>query len=210
MSTRRRAHDVLEFWFGTRPYGPAAVAQRMHFWFGDADAPEIQPQTDERIRLRFAELTRQAAEGEIASWESSPRRRLALILLLDQFPRNLYRGRAAAYAHDRRALELALGGMQLGADAALDPVERIFFYMPLQHAESRDVQEESLAAFRRLAAEAPAELNAVFAGVSQFARLHHDIVERFGRFPHRNQLLGRDSTAEERSWLDHGGVSFGQ
>ena len=210
MSTRRRAHDVLEFWFGSRPYAAAAVTQRMHFWFGDADAPELQPQTDERIRLRFAELTRQAADGEIASWESSPRRRLALILLLDQFPRNLNRGRAAAYAQDRRALELALGGLQLGADAVLDPVERIFFYMPLQHAESREVQEESLAAFRRLAAEAPAELADVFAGVSHFAQLHHDIIARFGRFPHRNQPLGRESTAAERSWLDAGGAFFGQ
>jgi len=210
MSTRRRGRTV-----GTAAKPElqdivGAAAQRMQFWFGDAAAPEILPQADERIRLRFAELTRQAAEGEIASWESSPRRRLALILLLDQFPRNLYRGRAAAYAQDRRALELALGGMQLGADAVLDPVERIFFYMPLQHAESRDVQEESLAAFRRLAAEAPADLSAVFAGVSHFAQLHHDIVERFGRFPHRNQALGRDSTAAERSWLDSGGVSFGQ
>lgn len=210
MSSRRRAHEVLEFWFGSRPYHAAGLAQRMHFWFGDSTAPELQPQTDERIRLLFAELIQQAAAGEIASWESSPRRRLALILLLDQFPRNLYRGRAAAYAQDRQALELALGGMQRGADAVLDPVERIFFYMPLQHAESRDVQEESLAAFRRLAAEAPAELGAVFAGVSQFAQLHHDIVERFGRFPHRNRPLGRVSTAEERSWLGSGGASFGQ
>ena len=210
MSTRRSAHDVLEFWFGTRPYTAAAVAQRMHFWFGTADIPELQPPTDEYMRLRFAELARQAADGELASWESSPRRRLALILLFDQLPRNLHRGQAAAYAQDRRALELAIGGMQLGADAALDPVERIFFYMPLQHAESREVQEESLAAFRRLAAEAPAELGAVFAGVSRFAQLHHDIVERFGRFPHRNLPLGRESTAAERSWLDTGGATFGQ
>jgi uncharacterized protein (DUF924 family) len=210
MSTRRRAHEVLEFWFGTRPYAPAAVAQRMRRWFGDASAPELQPQTDEHIRQRFLELTRQAAAGEIASWESSPRRRLALILLLDQFPRNLYRGRAAAYAQDRAALELALGGMQLGADAVLDPVERIFFYMPLQHSESREVQEESLAAFRRLAAEAPAELGSVFAGVSQFAQLHYDIIERFGRFPHRNRLLGRVSTPDESRWLKSEGVTFGQ
>jgi uncharacterized protein (DUF924 family) len=210
MSTRRRAHEVLEFWFGTRPYAPAAVAQRMRRWFGDTTAPELQPQTDEHIRLQFGELTQQAAAGRLARWESSPRRRLALILLLDQFPRNLHRGSAAAYAQDRQALELALGGLQLGADAALDPVERIFFYMPLQHSESRDVQEESLAAFRRLAAEAPADMAATFATVSQYAQLHYDIVERFGRFPHRNGALGRASTPDELTWLAGGGVSFGQ
>lgn len=203
-------HELLEFWFGKRPYAPAAVAQRMRTWFGDAATPELQPQNDEQLRLRFAELTRRAANGELAAWESSPRRRLALILLLDQLPRHLHRGRAAAYAQDQQALALALGGMQLGADAALDPVERIFFYLPLEHAESRDVQEESLAAFRRLAAEAPPALTSVFTSASHYARLHYDIVERFGRFPHRNRALGRTSSADELSWLATEGVSFGQ
>ncbi len=210
MSRQRHPHELLEFWFGKRPYTPAAVAQRMRAWFGDPAAPELQPQNDEQLRLRFAELTRRAASGELAAWESSPRRRLALILLLDQLPRNLHRGSAAAYAQDQQALELALGGMQLGADAALDPVERIFFYLPLQHAESRDVQEESLAAFRRLAAEAPPALAPVFTSVNHYAQLHHDIIERFGRFPHRNRVLGRKSTADELSWLAAEGVSFGQ
>jgi uncharacterized protein (DUF924 family) len=210
MKPTRRAHEVLEFWFGSRPYTADAVAQRMPRWFGDAATPELQPQNDEQIRQRFGALTQQAAAGELTSWEAGPRRRLALILLLDQFPRNLQRGTAAAFAQDRAALELALGGMQLGADAALDPVERIFFYMPLQHAESREVQDESLAAFRRLAAEAPLEMGAVFAGVSRFAQLHYEIIERFGRFPHRNAPLGRASTPEETLWLAGGGVRFGQ
>jgi len=210
ISLQRHPHELLEFWFGKRPYAPEAVAQRMRTWFGDATAPELQPQNDEQLRLRFAELTRRAASGELAAWESSPRRRLALILLLDQLPRNLHRGSAAAYAQDRPALELALSGMQLGADAALDPVERIFFYLPLQHAESRDVQEESLAAFRRLAAEAPPALAPVFTSVNHYAQLHHDIIERFGRFPHRNRVLGRQSTADELRWLAAEGVSFGQ
>ena len=210
MKPTRRAHEVLEFWFGSRPYTADAVALRMPRWFGDAAAPEMQPQTDEQIRQRFGMLMQQAAAGELSSWESGPRRRLALILLLDQFPRNLYRGTAAAFAQDRSALGLALGGMQLGADAVLDPVERMFFYMPLQHAESREVQDESLAAFRRLAAEAPVEFGQVFALVSRFAQLHYDIIERFGRFPHRNAPLGRTSTPEEALWLEGGGVRFGQ
>jgi uncharacterized protein (DUF924 family) len=211
VSTQRRAHDVLEFWFGTRPYAGEAVSRRMRFWFGDDDAPELQPQNDEAIRLRFADLASQAARGDLNAWESSPRRRLALILLLDQFPRHIYRGRARAYLQDRRALELAVGGMQLGADAALDPVERIFFYMPMQHAESQAVQEESVAAFRRLAAEAPAELSVIFADVVGYAALHRDIINRFGRFPHRNAVLGRTSSPEERQWLEENGEQrFGQ
>lgn len=210
MSRQRRAHEVLEYWFGTRPYAPAAVAARMRRWFGDDSAPELQPQTDEQIRLNFAELAAQAAAGALSAWESSPRRRLALILLLDQFPRSLFRGTAAAFAQDRRALELCVGGLQLGADAALDPVERIFFYLPLQHAESRDIQEESVAAYRRLAAESPEPLTGVLATVSHYAQLHFDIVERFGRFPARNHVLQRDSTAEELSWLAAANVTFGQ
>jgi uncharacterized protein (DUF924 family) len=186
------------------------MQQRMRRWFGDASAPELQPQTDENIRLRFTGLAGAAARGDLDAWESSPRRRLALILLLDQFPRNLYRGSAGAYSHDRDALALSIGGMQLGADAALDPVERIFFYMPLQHAESREIQEESRAAFRRLAAEAPEEFSTLFAGVSRFAQLHQDIIERFGRFPHRNEALGRESTPAESAWLVAEGQRFGQ
>jgi uncharacterized protein (DUF924 family) len=210
MSTQRRAHDILEFWFGLRPYTHAAVEQRMRLWFGDEAAPELQPQTDETIRLRFRDLTTDAAAGRLASWESSPRRRLALVLLLDQFPRNLYRGTVRAFSQDRAALSLTLGGMQLGAEAALDPVERIFFYMPLQHAESREVQQESVAAFHRLAIEAPEELKTIFESVRYFAQLHSDVIARFGRFPHRNHTLGRESTVEEDQWLQAEGLRFGQ
>ncbi|MGA9368751.1 MAG: DUF924 family protein, partial [Steroidobacteraceae bacterium] len=101
-------------------------------------------------------------------------------------------------------------GMQSAADAALTPVERIFFYMPLQHAELRDAQEESVAAYRRLINEAPAELSAMFASALESAELHRSIVARFGRFPHRNRALGRANRAEEEKHLDQGGESFGQ
>jgi uncharacterized protein (DUF924 family) len=100
--------------------------------------------------------------------------------------------------------------MQKGADAALGPAQRLFFYMPLQHCESADVQEESVAAYRRLAAEAPADLQPVLAGALDYAQRHRDIVARFGRFPHRNAALGRADTPEERAWLDSGGERFGQ
>ena len=173
----------------------------MRLWFGDADTPELRPQADETLRQRFGVLATAAARGLFDTWESSPRRRLALILLLDQFPRHIHRGDARAYEQDRRALALTVGGMQLGADAALDPVERIFFYMPMAHAESRDLQEESVSAFRRLAAEAPAELSALFAAAVARAEQLSAIIERFGRFPHRNAALGRATTDEESDWL---------
>ena len=210
MSTQRRAFEILDYWFGQRPYAPAAVRQRMGLWFGDPGAPELQPQTDEQIRTRFGALLSEAAAGRLDRWETSPRRRLALILLLDQFSRNIHRGTRRAFEFDAKALQLSLEGLGLGADAALDPVERIFFYMPLEHSESPEVQAESLAAFGRLVKEAPEPLRDSFDSVLQFARLHHDIVQRFGRFPHRNQVLERGSSREELAWLASEGPRFGQ
>ncbi len=201
MATQRRAHEVLEFWFGQRPYSMAQVQQRARLWFGDPEHPELLPQADETITQRFGALADDAAAGRLAAWETSPRRRLALILLLDQFPRNIHRGTPAAYAQDRTALSLTVAGMQLGAEAALDPVERAFFYMPLQHAESREIQEESVAAFHRLAVEAPVELKPYFDEVLRHAQEHRGWIERFGRFPLRNAHLGRVSTRDEAQWL---------
>jgi len=201
---------VLLFWLGPRPYTAAQVAQRSRLWFGNAAAPELTAQADELIAERFGALLAAAERGELGAWESGPRRRLALILLLDQFPRNVYRGSARAFAQDGKALSLAVSGMQLGADAALDPLERLFFYMPLMHAESLPVQEESMAAFRRLLDEAPEALHTYFEGSLRYAQQHRDLIERFGRFPYRNALVGRTSTEAESEWLAGGGERFGQ
>jgi uncharacterized protein (DUF924 family) len=195
------ALDLLLFWFGPRPYTAAGVQQHSRLWFGESDAPELIPQTDELIRERYGELTLAAEQGKLARWESSPRRRLALILLLDQFSRNIYRDSARAFAQDLKALSLTVSGMQVGADATLDPVERLFFYMPLMHAESLEVQEESVAACRRLLEEAPVALRATFQNNLEYAIRHRDTIERFGRFPARNQVLGRESTPDELDWL---------
>ena len=210
MTPPRQALSILEFWFGNRPYTREAMTKRMRVWFSDVTAPELRPQVDEVLRNRFTTLVNAAARGEFDVWESSPRRRLALILLLDQIPRGVYRDSAQAFSQDHRALALAVSGTQLGADAALDPVERIFFYMPMQHAESRELQEESVSSFRRLAAEGPAELAHLFALAARHADQHRDIIERFGRFPQRNLALGRTSTAEEAEWLsaEGGSASF--
>jgi uncharacterized protein (DUF924 family) len=198
---------VRQFWFGRLPLKPEGVKERLALWFGSGAE---ERRVDELIRSRFGALVERAAAGELAAWADSPRRRLSLILLLDQFPRHVYRGTERAFAADREALSLTLSGMQSAADAALTPVERIFFYMPLQHAELRDAQEESVAAYRRLLNEAPQDLKAMFTSALESAELHRSIVARFGRFPHRNRVLGRANTAEEEAYLREGGQSFGQ
>ncbi|MDE2262504.1 MAG: DUF924 domain-containing protein [Gammaproteobacteria bacterium] len=201
------ALEVRRFWFGRLPLSPDGVKERLALWFGTGAEGQ---RADELVRSRFGALVERAAAGGLSAWADSPRRRLSLILLLDQFPRHLYRGSQRAFATDREALALTLSGMQSAADAALTPVERIFFYMPLQHAELSDAQEESVAAHRRLRNEAPEELAALFASALESAELHRSIVARFGRFPHRNRALGRPNTAEEETYLREGGRSLGQ
>jgi len=200
------ARSIRDFWFGKGPPSAEALNRRLRFWFGS----EGGQQRDEQIRVRFGALLARAAHGELDAWADGPRRRLSLVILLDQFPRHLFRGTAHAFDYDAQALGLTLSGMQSAADAALNVVERIFFYMPLQHAEVTEVQEESVAAYRRLLAEAPGELRTVFEGALRSAENHRAIVEKFGRFPHRNRVLRRPSTPAEEAWLRRGGESFGQ
>ncbi len=203
------AHDILNFWFGPKPYTAMRLNERMSFWFGNAGSREILSNKDNDIRQRFGAAIQRAAIGELDSWADSPRRRLALIILLDQFPRQVYRGTAQAYAADLRAAGLALEGLHTAADATLTPVERIFFYMPLQHAESLALQDESVVATRLLLTEAPAGMEKHFASMLRFAELHRSIIAEFGRFPHRNTMLGRESTPAELKFLRDGGPRFG-
>jgi uncharacterized protein (DUF924 family) len=196
--------QVRRFWFGNAPLTRATLGERLALWFGAGVSPPARRAADELIRTRFGALMARAATGSLAPWADSPRRRLSLILLLDQFPRNAFRGTDRAFATDRDALSLTLSGMQLAADAALTPVERIFFYMPLQHAEIADAQEEAVAAYRRLLPEAPLELAELFASALGSAQRQREIVARFGRFPHRNDVLGRESTPEELEYLGAG------
>jgi uncharacterized protein (DUF924 family) len=201
------ARKVRDFWFGKIPLSPEQLPRRMKLWFGDV-AEDTKRQVDEALRARFTPLVERALAGELAQWADGPRRRLSLILLLEQFPRNIYRGTARAFAGDEQALPLALTGMQSVADAALNVVERVFFYMPLQHAESLEVQEESVAAYKRLLGDAPADVRGVFEECALYAERHRDVIRRFGRFPHRNAVLGRAATAEESAWLAAGGETF--
>ena len=200
-ATAHRAQDVLDFWFGPDPFGAGQLPSRLRQWFGGEDDPEVVRLRDEIVRERFGAAMDAAFAGELAAWAASPRRLLALLLLLDTLPRHAFRGKARAFAADARALELCVAGLATGADAALAPVERFFFYLPLQHAESTDLQQESLAAYRRLAADAPAGQADFFAGALEMALRNQAVVARFGRFPHRNATLGRHSSAKELAWL---------
>jgi uncharacterized protein (DUF924 family) len=210
---------IREFWFGKSLTGSLpgqgeiasralALSRRASLWF-EAN-PQLMGQQDELIRVQFQGLVERGGRGELAAWADSPRRRLSLIILLDQFPRHIYRGTPRAFAYDQDALALTLSGMQSAADGALNLIERLFFYMPLQHAESTEVQDESVSAYRRLVAESPAEMRSTFEGSLQYAEEHRAVIRQFGRFPHRNGLLGRENTPEEEVYLKKAGDRFGQ
>jgi uncharacterized protein (DUF924 family) len=204
------AAQIREFWLGPLPLSAETFAERGKLWFGDpATTDEERKARDDGIQARFGALLDRAGRGELDAWAGSPRRRLSLIILLDQFSRNIYRGTPRAFAHDAKALDLTITGIQSGADAALNIVERLFFYLPLQHAESLEMQDESVAAFRRLLVEAPQELHAGLQETIEFAEAHREVIRRFGRFPHRNRILGRVSTPEERDYVAHN-EGFGQ
>jgi uncharacterized protein (DUF924 family) len=201
---------VREFWFGKSLTGPLqgqaemssralALSRRASLWF--ESNPQLMGQQDEAIRSEFGNLVERAGQGELAGWGDSPRRCLSLIILLDQFPRQIFRGTPHAFEYDPQALGHALSGMQSAADGALNVIERLFFYMPLQHAESLDVQDESVAAFRRLVSDSPVELRSTFEKSLQWAEQHRELIRQFGRFPRRNRLLGRSNTTEEEAYL---------
>lgn len=199
----------MTFWFADSRDRAEALRSRTDFWF-DAEADGERGAVDRQIEREFRADMERAAAGELTDWSRTPRGRLALILLLDQFPRNAFRGTARAFATDPLALGLALEGMREGADALLQPAERLFFYLPLEHAEDLDAQERGVRACAALALEAPVPIRSYFEGCSHYAEQHRDIIRRFGRFPHRNAILGRESTAEERDYLAREGVDFGQ
>ncbi|MGL6238535.1 DUF924 family protein [Aeromonas dhakensis] len=194
---------LFTFWFGEESDDVTRAKRQAPLWWGK------NSDTDALLASRFGDQASAAAAGELAHWAEAAEGRLALILLLDQLPRNIHRGTPAAFAQDAKARDLCLKGLSLGADLALPPLERVFFYLPLEHAESREQQARSVTLFEGLAAEqADGPAQETFAGFADFARRHQVIVERFGRFPHRNAILGRASTEEETDFLLQPGSGF--
>jgi uncharacterized protein (DUF924 family) len=192
-------HAVLDFWFGAP--GSAEYGTARSLWFvksGDTDAA---------IRARFGHVVESALRGELDRWHTGspalprhPRHTLALIVLLDQFTRNIFRDTPRAFAGDARALEFARALVTAGEDSALQPCERQFVYLPFEHAEDMAAQEESVRLFSRLEADGWQGL--------EWARKHYDVMQRFGRYPHRNAILGRASTPDEVAFLALPGSRF--
>jgi uncharacterized protein (DUF924 family) len=183
--------EVLDFWFG-----PAPLAQRAEWFRKDAAF-------DASIRERFGATIEAALAGQLDAWDATPHGTLARIVVLDQFTRNTFRDTARAFAGDAQALAAASALVARGDDQRLAPLERVFAYLPFEHAEDAAIQARSVALFGALAREAPA-----LAGFADYAHRHAVVIERFGRFPHRNAALGRLSTAEENEYLAQPGAGF--
>lgn len=196
--------SLMNFWFAQACESPAAALERSSFWFGN------DPVVDQQIWELYADTVTDAGAGHFADWAESAHGRLALILLLDQFPRNIYRGTAEVFRYDAKALTLAGQGITLGQLAGLTVPEQAFFLMPYQHSEDVAVQNAGVALFSAMVEEAAPEWRDVAAGYRDFAIQHRDIIVEYGRFPHRNSVLGRASTAAEDGYLAGGGATFGQ
>ena len=189
------AAEVLEFWFGAP--GSAVHGQSRAEWFRKSAA------FDREIGQRFGSLIERALRVELTAWDASAESALARILLLDQFTRNVFRGTPRAFAGDALALAAAQSMVAARQDQALLPVQRMFAYLPFEHAEDLHLQDESVRLFTELAADAPA-----LDTIVDYAHRHRAVIVRFGRFPHRNAALGRASTPEELAFLETPGSGF--
>jgi len=199
-----REEEILNYWFGELKESEAPLEDYYEIWFGK------RREVDEFIRTNFEKDLKLAIEGKLKSWEDASRSTLALIILLDQFSRNIYRGTAKAFAHDSLILDVCLRAIEKGFDKRLHPVERLFFYMPLEHSEDLEIQRKSVEYFSMLEKlfPSPPSLASMASEFRKYAEMHYVIIERFGRFPHRNDILGRESTPEEIKFLKQPGSSF--
>ena len=190
-----QAQDVLDFWFlppDNPDYGQARVE-----WFRKDDGFDAQ------IRARFGALIDVAIEGGLRAWDATPHGALARLIVLDQLTRNVYRGTPRAFAGDAQALALAVALTQAGQDQLLPPMLRAFAYLPFEHAEDLAMQARAVELFQLLSQAQPG-----FEGMLDYAERHQEVIARFGRFPHRNAILGRASTPQEVEFLRQPGSSF--
>src|SRR5215208_7039247 len=190
--------DVLSYWFPEEDIFDAdqeTFGRQMQWWFQGG------PEVDREITQRFAETLEKARRGELDHWAQTARGRLALIVALDQFSRNVYRGSALSYAQDEKALQLAVEGIELGMDRKLECAERFFFWLPLGHSEDLTLQERSVRHAQEEAAKVPSHRRAGAEFEVSQAKVSRDVIARFGGHPHRNEILGRTSTPEELEYL---------
>ncbi len=185
-------NEILHFWF-TDPDG--TVGKNRKVWFSK------DPEFDAAVRDRFLAAYHQAAAGELDSWQQTASGCLALILLLDQFPRNMFRGQPASFATDEKALAVAHGAIAQGFDRTLPLIQRWFVYLPFMHSEDLDIQRQSVELFRQFAEDPETQSS------YPYAIKHLEVIQRFGRFPHRNVILGRENTPQETEFLKQPGSS---
>ncbi|MET1081156.1 MAG: DUF924 family protein [Pseudomonas sp.] len=193
---------LLDWWFGPPATALEVASVRQGLWFGK------RAEQDREARERFGALLEQALKGGLEDWAHSPPGWLALILLLDQLPRMVLRDSGRAYAGDLRAQALVERGLAQGWDRQVPAIARVFVYLVFEHAEDLALQVRAVQLFRDLRAEAPAAEQSLFDGYLDYAERHRQVIARFGRFPHRNALLDRRSTAEELGFLQEPGSGF--
>jgi len=193
---------ILQFWFGDVDALGRSDIMHSRRWFMKDEA------FDSEITDRFADIYADVRAGRREAWLDDPRGRVAYVIVLDQFPRNMFRGTARAFEGDRQALAAAVEGVARHDDIELTVNERSFLYMPYMHSEDIDMQERSVALFQDLAANAPSELHGSMVAAVQYAEKHREIIARYGRFPHRNTVLGRESTPEEVAFIAQPGSGF--
>ena len=200
---RETMFTVLDFWFGTIE-DELCEKHKQQIWY------QFDPQVDKEITDRFSELHGSAVSGKLKSWQGTAQGSLALIILLDQMSRNMFRGTAGAFEYDDLALSVCLEGIENGLDKELTLIEALFFYHPLEHAESLEHQERCVSLMQQLAKKYQGDQLDYVRNAISFAEEHRDIIRQFGRFPHRNDVMGRAATAEEQEYLSAGGKRFGQ
>lgn len=190
-----KIHELLNFWFGHLGSADLPSSDRTNLWFGENDA--VRQQLIKAFQMEFDA----AASGSLGEWEKTPRGRLALIILLDQFPRYIYRRSSQAFVHDQFAQQLCVEGLRDKMDQSLTLIERVFFYMPLVHAEDEEIQEKSIRLYQDLVSLSMSETTQIYQLFLAYAYAHFRVIKEFGRFPQRNKILGRESTDSEVAFL---------
>jgi uncharacterized protein (DUF924 family) len=200
----KQVDDILHYWFGHVEETILPSENRTSIWFSG------NKEVDEEIKTKFGEDWQKAVDGHYAEWENDPHSMLGLIILLDQITRHIHRHTPSSFSQDQKALDLCLRGIQKEFDHLLSLIERVFFYFPLMHAESLEMQATAVRAYQILVNLAFPETRAIYENFLAYAIKHYEVIKRFGRFPHRNVLLGRMSTPEELEFLKTAEVPFNE
>jgi uncharacterized protein (DUF924 family) len=198
------ARRLLQFWFGRATHAPAEARENAERWFRQSD------DFDNAIRAQFGDFPARAAAGKFDQWRDNPHSTLALVVTFDQLPRNLFRRTPQAFQFDPLAREVTAIAIAANVPILVHPIEAVFFYLPYEHAEDLAMQAQCAAGYEAIRGRVPRDWHGLLSEFVQAGREHREMIERFGRFPHRNQALGRKNTAEEEAYLQAGAKTYGQ